>query len=454
MIRNGKRATHVGALLCLTAFAPLPWSSAITTGRAVANEVSPLSNRRPIELPTGQGRIIRFDQPVESVMLADPAVANVQVVAPDVVYVYGLKSGSTNLIALDEQKRMKGAIRLDVLMPSRSANQAKNILQPTSTVDLQFFGERLVIKGATRSVDEAIDVANVARTYSPPDQPPLNNATIPSSHQVNIRVRFAEMSRKDLTAFGINWKVMVDTGNFSFGVGSSGGNLASGGRGLGLNFSNNRVNVDALVEAMQQNGLLTILAEPNLTATTGQTASFLAGGEVPVPVPQDRDRITAEYKPFGVSLSFTPTLLQNNRIGLRVRPEVSAISMAGAVRLGGFELPAFTVRRADTNVEVGSGQTFAIAGLFQRNLSQEVDKFPFLGDVPILGALFTSTRYRRDETELVILITAYLVKPSSDRLSATPLDRPIPVVRRRPVATAAPVAKGPRADAGAGLVFK
>lgn len=454
MIRNRRLATPVGAWLCLMALASAPWPGAISVTRAVANEISPLSNARPVELPTGQGRIIRFDQPVESVMLADPTVANVQVVAPDVVYVYGLKSGSTNLIALDDQKRMKGAIRLEVLTPARSANQAKNVLQPTSTIDLQFFGERLVVRGAARSVDEAIDVANVARTYSPPDQPPLNNATIPSSHQVNIRVRFAEMSRKDLTAFGINWRAMVDTGNFSFGIGSSGGNLARGGRGIGVSFSNNRVNVDALIEAMQQNGLLTILAEPNLTATTGQTASFLAGGEVPVPVPQDRDRITADYKPFGVSLSFTPTLLQNNRIGLRIRPEVSAISTAGAVRVSGFELPAFTVRRADTNVELASGQTFAIAGLFQRNLSQDVDKFPFLGDVPILGALFTSTRYRRDETELVILITAYLVKPSSDRLSATPLDRPTPVLRRQPVATVAPVTKGPKANAGAGLVFK
>lgn len=454
MIRNGDLAKRLRRFFGLAALASALWPGALSSNLAAANEVSPLSNARPIELPTGQGRIIRFDQPVESVMLADPTVANIQVVAPDVVYVYGLKSGSTNLLALDEQKRMKGAIRLEVLTPSRSANQAKRTLQPTSTVDLQFFGERLVVRGATRSVDEAIDVANVARTYSPPDQPPLNNATIPSSHQINIRVRFAEMSRKDLTAFGINWKVMVDTGNFSFGVGSSGGNLASGGRGLGLNFSNNRVNVDALVEAMQQNGLLTILAEPNLTATTGQTASFLAGGEVPVPVPQDRDRITADYKPFGVSLSFTPTLLQNNRIGLRVRPEVSAISMAGAVRVSGFELPAFTVRRADTNVELASGQTFAIAGLFQRNLSQEVDKFPFLGDVPILGTLFTSTRYRRDETELVILITAHLVKPSSDRLSATPLDRPVRVARRQPVATAVPVEKGPKAPSGAGLIFK
>ncbi len=168
-----------------------------------------------------------------------------------------------------------------------------------------------------------------------------------------------------------------------------------------------------------------MLAEPNLTAVTGETASFLAGGEVPIPVPSGNgnNSITVQYKPFGVSLAFTPTLVRDNRIALRVKPEVSSIAAVTDFAVQGFNLPSFTVRRAETVVEVASGQTFALAGLFQREVSRSIDKLPILGDVPVLGPLFRSERYKRNETELVILITPYLVTPVSDRRVATPLDR-------------------------------
>ena len=244
---------------------------------------------------------------------------------------------------------------------------------------------------------------NTADTFSPSDQPPINDTTILGSQQVNIRVRFAEVSRDDVQRLGI---------------GSSGGSIAFGGGGG---------EVDALVGALQRNGMLTILAEPNLTAATGRPASFLAGGEIPIPVPGNQaGQITVQYKPFGVSLEFTPTLVRTNRIGLRVRPEVSSLSRMGAIKTNGVDLPSLMVRRADTTVEVASGQTFAIAGLFQRQMSTDYEATPEIADLPILGALFRSARYRRDETELVILITPYLVKPVRDRGLATPLDRPAP----------------------------
>ncbi|TIS76436.1 MAG: type II and III secretion system protein family protein, partial [Mesorhizobium sp.] len=200
---------------------------------------------------------------------------------------------------------------------------------------------------------------------------------------------------------------------------ADGGNFGAGiEQASGFNF-------DVLVEALQRNGIVKILAEPNLTAVTGQTASFLAGGEIPVPVPQSADTVTVEYKSFGVSLTFTPTLIGRNRIGLHVRPEVSSVSTnAAAVSVNGFNLPSFVVRKADTIVEVASGQTFAIAGLFQQSFTRNLEKFPVLGDVPVLGALFQSQRFQREETELVILITPYLVEPVSDQSLATPIDRP------------------------------
>jgi pilus assembly protein CpaC len=202
---------------------------------------------------------------------------------------------------------------------------------------------------------------------------------------------------------------------------------------------------------MQRNGMMTILAEPNLTAASGRTASFLAGGEIPIPTPGNQaGQITVTYKPFGVSLEFTPTLIRTNRIALRVKPEVSSLSRVGAVKANGVDLPSLMVRRADTTVEVASGQTFAIAGLFQRQMSLDFDRTPEIADLPILGPLFRSARYRRDETELVILITPVLVKPVRDRGLATPLDRPAPLPPPGPTLVKA----RPLPEPNSGFVFK
>jgi pilus assembly protein CpaC len=287
---------------------------------------------------------------------------------------------------------------------------------------------RVAARGRAGSVEEALDVQNAAETFSPPDQPPINNSTIGGSQQINIRVRFAEVSRDDVQRLGIG--------------SSGGGGIAFGGSGS---------EVDALVGAMQRNGMMTILAEPNLTAASGRTASFLAGGEIPIPTPGNQaGQITVTYKPFGVSLEFTPTLIRTNRIALRVKPEVSSLSRVGAVKSNGIDLPSLMVRRADTTVEVASGQTFAIAGLFQRQMSLDFDRTPELADLPILGTLFRSARYRRDETELVILITPMLVKPVRDRGLATPLDRPAPALPPGPAFVKAKQLPEPNS----GFVFK
>lgn len=226
-----------------------------------------------------------------------------------------------------------------------------------------------------------------------------------------------------MQSYGVDWSVGYRSGGFEFNMFQDNG-VPSGTGNFGLNMDQTHgINFDILIEALQRNGIVKILAEPNLTAMTGQTASFLAGGEIPVPIPQGTDVVTVQYKPFGVSLGFTPTLIGRNRIALHVQPEVSSLSEAGSVSANGFAMPSFVVRRADTTVEVASGQTFAIAGLFQQRTSRNLEKFPVLGDVPVLGPLFQSQRFQREETELVILITPYLVEPVRDSL-ATPLDRP------------------------------
>jgi len=395
-----------------------------TMNRLGAQEVSPLPSRPTIELPVGQGRILRFNEPVESVLVADTTIADLQVVSPDIVYVFGLKSGVTNLIAITADQRIEATAQFRVTPDMAPANEARRTLQPTSTTELSVFGTRIVATGQAQSVDEAVDIDNVARTYSPPEQPPLNNTTVQGSQQVNIRVRFAEVSRTELQSYGVDWSVGYQSSGFEFSLFQDNGVPAPGGGNLGFSGVGDGFNFDVLIEALQRNGIVKILAEPNLTAVTGQTASFLAGGEIPVPIPQSQDTVTVEYKPFGVSLTFTPTLIGRNRIGLHVKPEVSSIASSGAaVSVNGFNLPSFVVRKADTIVEVASGQTFAIAGLFQQNFTRNLEKFPVLGDVPILGALFQSQRFQKEETELVILITPYLVEPVRDSL-ATPIDRP------------------------------
>jgi pilus assembly protein CpaC len=183
--------------------------------------------------------------------------------------------------------------------------------------------------------------------------------------------------------------------------------------------------VSATVEALATEGFLTVLAEPNLTAVSGQTASFLAGGEFPVPVVQNvsagTSAISVQFQQFGVQLAFTPTIIDADHLNLRVRPEVSQLSTEGEVTISGFTIPALTVRSAETTVELASGQSFALAGLLQHNTEQDISKIPWLGDIPILGALFRSNKFQNNETELVIIVTPYLVRPPA-AAPATPVD--------------------------------
>jgi len=402
-----------GAFLLVILLAPP------VAGQTATDASSP---RQSIELMVGHGRILHLDEAAESVYMGDTTIADLRIVAPDVVYVYGRRIGSTNLVAISADQKVRANVAFRVVADPGSANSASRELQPTTHTNLKLFGNRVAAVGPTRGVEEAVDVQNTADTFSPPNQPPINDTTIAGSQQINIRVRFAEVSRNDVQRLGI-------------------------GSSDGITFGGSGSEVDALVGALQRNGMMTILAEPNLTAATGRPASFLAGGEIPIPTPGNQaGQITVSYKPFGVSLEFTPTLIKTNRIALRVRPEVSSLSRVGAVKANGVDLPSLMVRRADTTVEVASGQTFAIAGLFQRQMSLDYEQTPDIANLPILGPLFRSARYRRDETELVILITPILVKPVRDRGLATPLDRPAPP---RPPAPAFV-----KAEPNSGLVFK
>jgi pilus assembly protein CpaC len=392
---------------------------------AAAVEASALPSHPAFELPEGQGRVLRFDDAVDSVFIADTTVADVRVLTPLTAYVYGKKNGLTNLIAVSADQRVEASIEFRVIMDSREVNRARRELDPRtrSTLDITLFGHRAAVKGNARTIEEAVDAESVAQTYSPPGQPPINNSTIDGSQQVNIRVRFAEVSRSDMHLLGLDYQQILESINISL-----------------FQITSN----DAVIDGMRRSGVITILAEPNLTAVTGQTASSFSGEEIPLPVVNGpNSQVGFERERVGVSLEFTPTIIRSNRIALRVHPEVSALSAVGALQAGGFNIPTLAVRKADTTVETASGETFAIAGLFERQIVPDgVERFPILGALPWVGAFFQSERYRRNETELVILVTPYLVKPVRDRGVATPIDRP------------APPLEAARVTAPSGLIFK
>jgi pilus assembly protein CpaC len=275
----------------------------------------------------------------------------------------------------------------------------------------------------------------------------LNRLRTATPLQVTLKVRIAEMNRTLIKQIGFNLlnRDVGRTSLFGIGRGSPGTinvvkgpadpltnvtpetvtgatfNLLSGGTTLGLFGHILGTDMLGTLDLLETDGIVTTLAEPNLTALSGETASFLAGGEFPVPISQSLGSVSVEYKQYGVGLAFTPIVLADGRISLRVRPEVSELSNEGAVKLNNFVVPALTTRRAETTVELGSGQSFMIAGLLRNHNTNTIDKAPFLGDLPILGALFRSTAYRRDETELVVIITPYLVRPVSTQM-ALPTD--------------------------------
>ncbi len=392
-----------------------------------------------LTISAGTAQVLNLGKAVTNVFVADPNVADAEALSPTQIVVHGNELGRTNIFGLGGGGDIVFAMDVDTV-PNADAAEAKlKAAAPATATNVSLRSGTLVAAGEVGGVGEAIDVANVAEGLQQTQGPTVNNTTIAGSQQVNIRVRFAEVSRNDVFNLGVNWDVLADTGDFLFGL-SSGNFLSSVGdlsaRDIGslngeefgrVDFTGEfgDVSIDAFIDALQREGIVNVLAEPNLTSVNGEPASFLAGGEIPILVPGGAggETVTIDYKPFGVSLDFIPTLLPGERINLRVRPEVSSISQAGAVVLDGFSVPAFTVRRAETTIELASGQTFAIAGLFQRDLATDTDKFPVLGDVPVLGQLFRSQRFKRYETELVILITPYLVKPTSNRNIALPNDR-------------------------------
>ncbi len=399
--------------------------------------------RGVLALSVGEGRLLQLDRNAANVLIANPSVADIQVVSPRSLFVFGRRLGQTTLSALDIGSGVAAQI---VLRVTRSAAAAQAALpRSNGTVALGFEGDRIVARGTVGNLGQALDTNATGRAYNPGGLPLLDRTRLAGAQQVTLRVRITEASRSVLNRLGVNLNVLANPGSFAFRlitggfVGGSTGTV-TGITGLNANLAGQsvnspfgqlgggvvtgRVNANALLDVLQSEGLVTSLAEPNLTTISGETARFNVGGEVPIPVPQSFGVTTIEYKKYGVSLAFTPVLLPGERIAMRVQPEVSELSNANSIAINGVSVPSFISRSAETNVEMASGQTLAIAGLFQRSEQTNLSRFPFLGDIPILGALFRSSSFQRDETELIILVTPYLSEPvSAPRSFPLPTDR-------------------------------
>jgi pilus assembly protein CpaC len=384
-----------------------------------------------------KGQVIRLPQPAATVFVADPEIADVQAQSPSIVYLFGRRAGSTSLYAVDENDQILLRTMVTVEHNLTALRQAVDQLAPGNRVRASSIDGSIVLDGTVDTPVQALELRDLGERFLGQDEALLYRVRVSASTQVHLRVRVAEVSREVIKEFGINWESVFETGDLLFGFatgrpafGAAGsifrGPPQANGAAPDLFFGSFTPGdnvVNTAIDALAQEGLVNILAEPNLTALSGETASFLAGGEFPIPVATgDDNEIQIEFKEFGIQLAFTPTVLSGNRISLRVRPEVSELSNDGAIQLNGLTIPALKTRRAETTVELGSGQSFAIGGLLSSGVQNAVSKTPGLGDLPVLGTLFRSTAFRRDETELVIIVTPYLVRPVDEPVLAIPND--------------------------------
>ncbi len=382
-----------------------------------------------IELSSTSGILVRLPRSATTVFVADATIADVNVRSPRLIYLFGKQPGETTLYAIDKRERVILSQNISVAINLFQLRQNIQELYPNVPVKVSASGSKLVLTGPAPSVDAADQIKQLALSaVKGVVTNVVNRMTVNAPTQVNIRVKFAEVSRDINKRIGLNWEAFGNvTSDYAIGF-AVGGDIVRDILGgfivpndevdrVASTYNNGSVQIDTILDLLDDEGLITILAEPNLTAMSGKQAEFLAGGEFPIPVSSNDGVTTILYRQFGVSLAFTPTIVGENRINLQVRPEVSQLTSAGAVQANGFNIPALQVRRAQTTVEIGSGQSFALAGLLQNHVNQNLSDIPGIKDIPVLGALFRSDAYRRQETELMIVVTPYIVRPTSGRLT-------------------------------------
>ena len=372
----------------------------------------------------GKPKTIRSVSAFEEIVVGNPEIADVQPLTDRSFYLLGKKLGTTRVALFDANRTLVGTLDVEVTLDAAQLRKAIRKNVPNSNIKVTTANGRILLSGTAKDSVAAKRAGEIAAQYSK-DQDVINSVTLTTSQQVQLQVRFVEANRDARRKLGVKFgSVAKSSASKNWGLKSNTGiNI---GDIIG-NFIGKGVSVDVLIEAMEKRGVIRVLAEPNLIARSGNKASFLAGGEIPIPVAAADGVVSIEFKEFGVGLEFTPTVMDDGMISLVIEPEVSQVDTSLTYDVGDIKIPGFSVRRAKTSVDLRTGQSFVIAGLLQSSNSIQNDKLPGLGNLPILGALFSSKEYRKHETDLIIVVTPHLVKPiiPGNRI-ATPLDGTIP----------------------------
>ncbi|MEH6547886.1 MAG: type II and III secretion system protein family protein [Sneathiella sp.] len=437
--KNATARKWIPNILCTVFFgAMLSTQMASVTAAAQASrvnlslsEIGRGGENTSVGVPINKSRILKVDVPFADLLVGNPEIADVLPLTDKTVYILGKSLGTTSLAVYGKKKQLLGIVDIEVTFDTESLKAKLNQLVPDEVIEIYTANGTIILKGVVSNAAKLDKILSIAEKYAPDSV--TNLIGVQASQQVMLKVKFAEVSRSTLknvsTGVGFLFNGGDAAGGISAGVGVIDQLLNPGFLSGAVGFSIGDTLLDLFFDAGEEKGVVKTLAEPNLIALSGETAIFLAGGEFPIPVAQDGDgansAITVEYKEFGVKLSFTPTVLDDELINLVVAPEVSQLAQ-NTVQVSGFEIPSLTVRRASTTVDLRAGQSFAIAGLLQSNFKDTVDQVPGLGNIPILGALARSSDFAQEESELVIIITPYLVQPALAGSLAAPTDYFVP----------------------------
>lgn len=418
----------IGACFMVSALSLAPSNMIISPAYADGIvSIASSTKTRSIRVPLAKPTTFRTDAPYSEIVVGDPDLAIVTPLTDQSFYIVGSTKGSTGIALFNEQRELIGSLDVEIGPDTTKLNAELRSALKGSNIKAKTQNGSVVLSGNAKTPAAAAKARKIAKNF---DEDAVDSVQVQSSTQVQLEVRFIEAQRRKTKELGIGFnggknRFNVNTGGYATGTISNA--LVSGSLPFGQmigNLISHGLDVDVLVQALESKGVARRLAEPNLVALSGDKASFLAGGEFPVPISADNGKVTVEFKKFGVGLDFTPTVLDNGLINLQIAPEVSAIDTTTTVEFNDIQIPGLTVRRANTTVELRDGQSFVMAGLLQSTGNYDIRKFPWLGDLPVLGPLFRSSAYRKNETDLVIIVTPRLVKPLTPGTKiASPLDR-------------------------------
>lgn len=383
---------------------------------------------RTVTLTMGKADTIDLGQAVADVLVANPAIADVGTLRSSRLYIVGKQIGDTNILAFDNEGNQLADIAVRVRVDEKTLRDSLKDFFPNEKIQVSTVRQDIVLRGSVSTPAVANQVRDLAsRFVASTDRPIVDLMTVQGEQQVMLRVRVMEASRGILREYGLDTSIDLDKGAFNGGIATSGAGLVTSPFATGSLVMNPTGGFGPFsfdLSALERDGLVNTLAEPNLTAISGETAGFLAGGEFPVPVGRDQDgNVTLEFKQFGVALNFTPTVMSSDRISLQLSTEVSAKSTEDGITLVGVTVPGLTVRRAETTVQMASGGTLMIAGLIRSDTLDSISGLPGAKNVPVLGELFKSKSFARNESELVIVVTPYIVKPYGEAYAEEPAQR-------------------------------